>query len=47
MQAKDIYLCAEPFSVDNGLLTPTFKSKRPQLRKHFKPQIDDMYARAK
>ncbi|CAD5227713.1 unnamed protein product [Bursaphelenchus xylophilus] len=44
-QVKDIHLCAEPFSVENGLLTPTLKSKRPQLKVHFKPQIEDMYSR--
>nr|CAD7202119.1 unnamed protein product [Timema douglasi] len=43
-QVKDIYLHPDPFSVQNGLLTPTFKSKRPQLKQYFKPQIEDMYA---
>lgn len=42
-QVKDIYLHPEPFSVQNGLLTPTFKYKRPQLKSYFKPQIEDMY----
>ncbi|XP_053967861.1 long-chain-fatty-acid--CoA ligase 5-like isoform X1 [Anastrepha ludens] len=32
-QVKDIYLHPDPFSVQNGLLTPTFKAKRPQLNK--------------
>ncbi|CAD5220434.1 unnamed protein product [Bursaphelenchus okinawaensis] len=44
-QVKDIYLFHELFSVENGLLTPTLKSKRPQLKEHFKPQIEDMYSR--
>lgn len=44
-QVKDIYLHPDPFSVQNGLLTPTLKSKRPQLRKYFKPQLDDLYAK--
>ncbi|XP_059476454.1 long-chain-fatty-acid--CoA ligase 5 isoform X2 [Neocloeon triangulifer] len=44
-QVKDIYLHPDPFSVQNGLLTPTMKSKRPQLKKYFKPQIEDMYAK--
>ncbi|KAB7503360.1 Long-chain-fatty-acid--CoA ligase 1 [Armadillidium nasatum] len=43
-QVKDIYLHPDPFSVQNGLLTPTLKSKRPELRKYFKPQLDDLYA---
>jgi len=42
-QAKQIHVHAELFSVENGLLTPTFKSKRPALRKHFAQQIEDMY----
>jgi len=45
-QVKDIFVCSEPFSVENGLLTPTFKSKRPSLRKHFATQISDMYKAA-
>uniref|UniRef100_A0A6A7FS43 Long-chain-fatty-acid--CoA ligase n=2 Tax=Hirondellea gigas TaxID=1518452 RepID=A0A6A7FS43_9CRUS len=42
-QVKEIYLHPDPFSVQNGLLTPTLKSKRPQLRKYFMPQLDDLY----
>ncbi|CAD7081095.1 unnamed protein product [Hermetia illucens] len=42
-QVKDIYLHPDPFSVQNGLLTPTHKSKRPQLKNYFKPQLEDMY----
>lgn len=44
-QVKDIYLHPDPFSVQNGLLTPTLKSKRPQLKKYFKPQLDDLYVK--
>ncbi|KXJ20547.1 Long-chain-fatty-acid--CoA ligase 1 [Exaiptasia diaphana] len=40
---KGIYLQDEPLSVDNGLLTPTFKAKRPSILKHFRQQIDDLY----
>ncbi|XP_037972820.1 long-chain-fatty-acid--CoA ligase 5 isoform X2 [Plutella xylostella] len=42
-QVKDIYLHPDPFSVQNGLLTPTLKAKRPEIRNYFKPQIEDMY----
>jgi len=44
-QVKDIFLSAEMFSVENDLLTPTLKSKRPQLKKHYTDQIQDMYSR--
>uniref|UniRef100_A0A1I7X8E0 long-chain-fatty-acid--CoA ligase n=1 Tax=Heterorhabditis bacteriophora TaxID=37862 RepID=A0A1I7X8E0_HETBA len=43
-QVKDIYLCAEMFSVENDLLTPTLKSKRPRLKTHFAVQLDNMYS---
>jgi len=44
-QVKDIYLHPDAFSVQNGLLTPTLKSKRPQLKAYFKPQLEDMYSK--
>ncbi|SPO31184.1 related to Long-chain-fatty-acid--CoA ligase 6 [Ustilago trichophora] len=42
---KGLYLTMEPFSVENGLLTPTFKVKRHEAVKHFKDQIEAMYAK--
>lgn len=42
-QAKAVFLTAEPFSIENGLLTPTFKVKRPQARAFFAKQIEQMY----
>ncbi|TMS38193.1 hypothetical protein L596_004969 [Steinernema carpocapsae] len=44
-QAKDIYLHWEPFSVANGLLTPTLKNKRPCLQKLFLSTLNGMYAK--
>jgi long-chain acyl-CoA synthetase len=41
---KKIHLHPQPFSVDNNLLTPTFKIKRNDAKKFFKEQIDAMYA---
>ncbi|KIS66458.1 uncharacterized protein UMAG_05450 [Mycosarcoma maydis] len=42
---KGLYLTMEPFSVENGLLTPTFKVKRHEAVKVFKDQIDALYAK--
>ena len=44
-QVRDIHLHPELFSVENGLLTPTFKTKRQDLKKKFQPQIDEMYSK--
>jgi long-chain acyl-CoA synthetase len=41
---KGLKLLAEPFSVENDMLTPTFKLKRAQAKKIFEKDIDDMYA---
>ncbi|CAN6374047.1 unnamed protein product [Urochloa humidicola] len=42
--AKAVTLVAEPFTLENGLLTPTFKVKRPQAKAYFAKEISDMYA---
>ena len=41
---KAISFFTEPFSVDNDILTPTFKLKRNIAKQVFKEQIDAMYA---
>ncbi|MBN3315417.1 ACSL6 ligase, partial [Atractosteus spatula] len=43
-QVKDIYIHNELFSIQNGLLTPTLKAKRSELREFFKEKIEHMYA---
>jgi len=40
---KAVHLTAEPFSVDNDLMTPTFKLRRPNLIKYYKKEVDVMY----
>uniref|UniRef100_A0A8C7J936 Long-chain-fatty-acid--CoA ligase n=1 Tax=Oncorhynchus kisutch TaxID=8019 RepID=A0A8C7J936_ONCKI len=47
VQVRDISLHTEMFSVQNGLLTPTLKAKRTDLRSHFQEQIDLLYAKIK
>lgn len=37
----------QAFHVDNNLSTPTFKLKRPQLRKKYQLALDDLYAAMK
>ncbi|OBS66902.1 hypothetical protein A6R68_04562 [Neotoma lepida] len=46
-QVKGIALHTELFSIDNGLLTPTMKAKRPELRNYFRAQIDELYSTIK
>ncbi|CAA2958867.1 long chain acyl- synthetase 6, peroxisomal-like [Olea europaea subsp. europaea] len=41
---KAVTLVIEPFTMENGLLTPTFKIKRPQAKAYFAKAISDMYA---
>ena len=42
-QIRRVSLYLEPWSIENGLLTPTLKIKRPQLLKKFAADIDAMY----
>ncbi|KAL4422662.1 hypothetical protein ABPG75_008859 [Micractinium tetrahymenae] len=44
-QVAAIHLHPEPFSVENGMMTPTFKLKRPQAQAAFQAAIDEMYAK--
>uniref|UniRef100_A0A8C7UDR5 Arachidonate--CoA ligase n=1 Tax=Oncorhynchus mykiss TaxID=8022 RepID=A0A8C7UDR5_ONCMY len=46
-QVKDITLFTEMFSIQNGLLTPTLKAKRAELRNYFREQIDKLYSKIK
>ncbi|KAL6600650.1 hypothetical protein LY90DRAFT_660521 [Neocallimastix californiae] len=40
---KEIELISEPFTIENELLTPTFKNKRIQIRRHFSDVINKLY----
>jgi long-chain acyl-CoA synthetase len=41
---KALKLRIEPYSVENGLLTPTFKMKRPEAKKALQADLDALYA---
>uniref|UniRef100_A0A8C2ZJP5 Arachidonate--CoA ligase n=1 Tax=Cyclopterus lumpus TaxID=8103 RepID=A0A8C2ZJP5_CYCLU len=43
-QVKAVHLHPEQFTIENGLLTPTLKAKRAELKALFQPQIDRLYA---
>ncbi|KAA0720521.1 Long-chain-fatty-acid--CoA ligase 6 [Triplophysa tibetana] len=43
-QVKDIQIHKEMFSIQNGLLTPTLKAKRPELKEYFKTEIEQLYS---
>lgn len=43
-QVQAIHLHPELFTVENNLLTPTFKLKRAPAKAHFQLQIDELYA---
>lgn len=40
---KAIFLTNDPFSIENDMLTPTFKMKRNVAKKVYQDQIDKMY----
>ena len=43
-KARKILLSPEAFTVENNLLTPTFKLKRKETREKYKTEIEKMYA---
>ena len=47
LQVAAIRLTTDPFSVENGTLTPTFKLKRPQAKALYEEAIQEMYSTLK
>jgi long-chain acyl-CoA synthetase len=43
-QVRRVTVSLEPWTMDNGLLTPTLKLKRPKVMEKFVAEIDRMYA---
>jgi long-chain acyl-CoA synthetase len=41
---KMVHLSPHAFAVENGLQTPSFKLKRPALKKKFEEEIKHMYS---
>mmetsp|Transcript_15455 Transcript_15455/g.41855 ORF Transcript_15455/g.41855 Transcript_15455/m.41855 type:complete len:871 (-) Transcript_15455:974-3586(-) len=44
---KAVHLDTEPFTVENDMITPSFKLKRPQLLKKYQDAVSGMYAQLK
>uniref|UniRef100_A0A0E0DX88 AMP-dependent synthetase/ligase domain-containing protein n=1 Tax=Oryza meridionalis TaxID=40149 RepID=A0A0E0DX88_9ORYZ len=44
---RAVHLDPLPFDMERDLITPTYKKKRPQLRKHYQGTIDALYKMAK
>jgi long-chain acyl-CoA synthetase len=42
-QVRTVHLSLSPWTVENGLMTPTMKIKRPALEEHFSGVIDTLY----
>lgn len=40
---RNVRLLSEPWTIDNGLLTPTLKLKRGQIRTRYVEEIDELY----
>lgn len=43
-QMRSVYLTPNEFSIENDLLTPTFKLRRENAKKVYESQIEIMYA---
>ena len=41
---RAVILTTEPWTIENGLITPTLKLKRGPLSKHFAAEIEKLYA---
>jgi long-chain acyl-CoA synthetase len=42
-KVRDFRIILEPFTVENGMLTPTMKPKRRVIEAEYSGLIDDMY----
>lgn len=44
-QMRFLAMVSQPWTIDNGMLTPTLKIKRNVIESHYQPSLDDWYAR--
>jgi long-chain acyl-CoA synthetase len=42
-QIKQIYVCSDPWSVENGLMTPTLKLKRHSIMEKYASEVSKLY----
>ena len=42
---KKVHVTPEAFTVENDLMTPTFKLRRPQLKKRYLKELNAMYGK--
>jgi len=43
-QVKNIAFVKDPFNIESGVLTPTFKVNRFNAKKYFEKEIQELYA---
>jgi long-chain acyl-CoA synthetase len=44
VRIRRVIICPEPWTVENGMLTPTLKTKRPKVLQRYQAEIDAAYA---
>jgi long-chain acyl-CoA synthetase len=45
-RVRDVHISLEPFTADNGLLTPSLKLKRFIAKKRYQKELDSLYSAA-
>jgi long-chain acyl-CoA synthetase len=43
-RVRETWLTLEPWTIENGLITPTLKLKRPEIEQRFAREIRELYA---